>query len=107
MTVTGNDGSAAGAVVETTVEHPPTIAATIDGCRVSADAEDEGAVASMLVHWRTGPAASQERSVSMTNGPRAGTYVGDVAPGSRSWWVTAVDDRGNRAITPEQPVSNC
>jgi hypothetical protein len=107
VTITGNDGSAAGAVVETTVEHAPTIAATIEGCRVNVDAEDESAVASALVHWRPASPPGQERSVSMTNGPRAGTYLGDVSPGSRTWWVTAVDDRGNRAITPEQPVANC
>jgi len=30
-----------------------------------------------------------------------------VAATSTSWWVTAVDDRGNRALTQEEPVLSC
>ena len=38
VTVSGDDGSVAAALVETTVEHPPTVEATIDGCGIKATA---------------------------------------------------------------------
>ena len=108
VTAIGDDGSATGAVVETTVEHPPTLAASIEGCSVTATAEDQGSVTSVLLHWHeAGARPADERSVAMVPGGPPGSFTGAVAATSTSWWVTAVDDRGNRALTQEEPVLSC
>ncbi|MDQ1395563.1 MAG: hypothetical protein QOG64_822 [Acidimicrobiaceae bacterium] len=106
VTVSGDDGSATGAVVETTVEHSPAIAATVAGCRITANAEDEGAISSVLLHWRAPGAA--DLSIPMVVTAKPGVYTGALPSGSAGpWWVTAVDDRGNRAVGPTQAAPGC
>ena len=102
VTVQGDDGSTAGALVDSSVEHPPTLAASVDACAVQATAVDEGGCA--LGRSCTGappPAASgPRRSRWRAPGP-AGTYCRTLPAGDgpTSWWVTAVDGRGNRGQT--------
>ena len=102
VTITGDDGSAAAALVVSTVEHPPTLAATITGCVVKATADDETDVALVLLHWR-GAGSDDEHSRTMV-GPTSNPAVSATIPRDDApvtWWVTAVDGRGNRAATAE------
>jgi len=59
----------------------------------------------VLLHWRD---AKGERLAAMTAGP-ANDYTATLPrdPARQAWWVTAVDDRGNRAQTVDQPAPNC
>lgn len=99
--VSGDDGSAAVATVSGTVEHPPDLGAAADGCVVTADVEDEGDV-SLTLHWRVG---GVERTAAMT-APADAKALGSLPPGLAplTWWVSAVDGRGNQARTPDVVV---
>ncbi|HVM06148.1 MAG TPA: hypothetical protein VM242_13360 [Acidimicrobiales bacterium] len=95
--VEGHDGSAAAVTLTGTVEHPPDLGASAAGCRVSAVVEDEAEVA-LTLHARD--AAGVESRLPMTL-----TYMEATAdlPAGRplTWWVSAVDGRGNQARTPD------
>jgi hypothetical protein len=106
VTVQGDDGSAAGALVEASIEHPPTLAASITGCSVQATAVDEGDVRSVFLHWRT-QANTTDHVLQMVAAGPPDTYFGTVPAGDNptSWWVTAVDGRGNRGQTTEVAVT--
>lgn len=99
--VSGDDGSAAAAVLSGTVEHPPELGATADGCRVTAVSEDEGEVV-VTLHWldRSG----NQTTAPMT--PAGGGVVGSLPPGDGplTWWVAGVDGRGNQARTADVAV---
>ncbi len=103
MTVSGDDGSTAAAVVVTTVEHPPTLAATISACTVTATAEDETDVKTVFVHWRP-RGAPQDRVLPMTPSGPPGIYVVTMPPadGPTSWWVLP-STAAHRAETDENP----
>src|SRR5262249_31986751 len=106
VTVQGDDGSTAGALVEASVEHPPTVAASISGCSVQATAVDEGDIRSVFLHWRTQASAADHVLQMVAAGP-PDTYFGTLPAGDNptSWWVTAVDGRGNRGQTTEVGVA--
>jgi hypothetical protein len=105
LTVTGHDGSAVLVRVRGTVEHPPTVAAAAEGCTVTAQVEDESEVASVELRWRAPDGVDGSRPMRAVNGG----YRADVAAAGAParWWVTAVDGRGNRARSPEEPVTGC
>lgn len=95
--VGGEDGSTAVATVAGTVEHPPDLDAVAEGCRVTADVEDEGEVV-LTLHWRAG--SDPERTSAMS--PAADAKASGTLPSGPvplTWWVSAVDGRGNQART--------
>ena len=104
VTVTGDDGSTALVRVRGAVEHPPTVAADADGCTVTAQVEDESEIASVELRWRS-DGVDGNRPMVAANGGYRGEIAAVGAPAR--WWVTAVDGRGNRTRSPEEPVSGC
>jgi hypothetical protein len=104
LTFTGADGSTAAVTGTGTIERAPDVAAHRQGCEVFATAEDEGRVAAVVVHWRTGGPASAESSDGMQS-VEGGGYHDALPPNATSWWVTAADARGNISHTPEEPVT--
>ena len=101
LRVTGDDGSTAMAAVAGTVERPPDLGAVADGCTVTADVEDEGDVA-LTLHWRD---AAGDHSASMS-APAEGKSTGGLPPATPlTWWVNAVDGRGNQARTADVQLS--
>lgn len=103
--VSGEDGSAAAATLVGTVEHPPDLGATAVRCRVTAMVEDETEV-SLVLHARDGTGTETQRPMVVTDaGARADLPAGR-AP--LTWWVSAVDGRGNQARTADVVVpSGC
>jgi hypothetical protein len=104
VTFTGADGSSATATGAGTIERAPDVAAHRAGCEVFASAEDEGRVAAVTVHWRTGGPGPAESSDEMQPVPGGGYHDG-LPPTATVWWVTAADARGNVSHTPEEPVT--
>jgi hypothetical protein len=100
VTVSGDDGSAAAAVYETTIERPPDLATTTEGCVVRAAVEDASGIDSVFVRWTDG--ASESR-VTMT-GPSPYTATLPAAKPLR-WRVIAKDTRGNQSRSPENPLT--
>ena len=97
LRVEGDDGSAAAATLTGTVEHPPDLGAAADGCRVSAVVEDEAEVA--LTLHASDAAGTETRLPMALDGMHA---TADLPPGRPlTWWVSAVDGRGNQARTPD------
>jgi hypothetical protein len=103
LAVSADDGSTVLVHLRGSVEHPPTVAATADGCTVTAQVEDESEIASVELRWS--PAADGESGRPMP--AVANGYRATVPPTATTWWVTAVDGRGNRARSPEQAVTPC
>lgn len=97
LKVSGDDGSAAAAALAGTVERPPDLGASADGCRVTATAEDEGDVV-VTLHWRSDDA---ERSTVMVRDDKGDVADLPMRAGPLTWWVSAVDGRGNQARTPD------
>ncbi|HVM02441.1 MAG TPA: hypothetical protein VM263_07195 [Acidimicrobiales bacterium] len=98
--VEGDDGSAAAATLTGTVEHPPDLEASARGCVVTAVVEDEAEVA-LSLHVRD--AAGTETRTPMALAETAA--AGSLPPGRPlTWWVSAVDGRGNQARTPDVAV---
>lgn len=98
--VVGADGSTASARLVGTVEHPPDLGAAADGCRVTATAEDESEVA-LVLHWRA-PAGEGRAPMSPVAEGWAATLPAGAGP--LTWWVSAVDGRGNQARTADVAV---
>ncbi|MGH9281676.1 MAG: hypothetical protein ACRD0S_01935, partial [Acidimicrobiales bacterium] len=98
--VSGDDGSAAAVTLGGTVERPPDLGATADGCRVTAVAEDESDVA-LTLHWRW---AGGEQTSSMVVDETG--QIAELPEGTPLvWWVSARDGRGNQARTPDVAVA--
>ncbi|HZQ26780.1 MAG TPA: hypothetical protein VFA94_03675 [Acidimicrobiales bacterium] len=106
VTFTADNGDTLGLVGAGTIEHPPDLAARRTRCSVVARAEDEGKVASVMLHWRE---ARVERTIDLAGDQQSQDYRGALPPTATSWWVTAVDARGNVASTPEErlPTPAC
>jgi hypothetical protein len=104
LTFSGADGSTATVTGSGTIERAPDVAAHRTGCEVTASAEDEGRVAAVILHWRTGAADSAESSDEMRPVPTGGYHDG-LPPTATAWWVTAADARGNVSHTPVEPVT--
>jgi len=95
--VAGGEGSAAATTLTGTVEHPPDLGATVQGCRVTAVVEDETEVA-LTLHARD--AGGAETRTAMAVADMAASA--DLPPGRPlTWWVSAVDGRGNQARTAD------
>ncbi|MCU1462269.1 MAG: hypothetical protein JWO37_2344 [Acidimicrobiales bacterium] len=111
LQLTGDDGSATAIPVNGQVEHPPTLAAQLDGCTVRARAEDEDGVASVTVHWADPAERSSPMAADAGPGARAGGYVAVLpnAPRPLRWSVSATDGRGNvtRTADREIPSGTC
>lgn len=110
--ITGVDGSVGVVRVASTVERPPDVAASVDGCVVVASVEDEGQIRAVELH--RGEATDATSSVpgdASTMDPTSGGYAARVRSGPvpMVWWVTAVDARGNRSSTSPSslPVGAC
>jgi len=101
--VTGDDGSATMAAVAGTVEHPPDLGATAEGCRVTADVEDEGDVV-LTLHWRVNGMEATGSMSPPVDAKSTATLPPTLAP--LTWWVSAVDGRGNQARTPDVVVTS-
>jgi hypothetical protein len=93
VTVTASDGSATGAVVSGFVNRPPQVAASADGCRVTATIQDEDAVTSVVLHWPGGQTPME---------PADELYEAVLPAGTRSYYVSATDERGELARTFDQ-----
>jgi hypothetical protein len=115
-------------VVEVTaiVERPPLIGAldatpaalVRSGCvgtatsALSAPVAEESGLSSAAAHWRpAGTRGGADHTVALTAGHDR--YIGQLGPfddaGPVTWWVEAVDTRGNHSRSPDQTltVSNC
>ncbi|HVF33005.1 MAG TPA: hypothetical protein VM933_08210 [Acidimicrobiales bacterium] len=111
--ITGRDGSATVVRVATTIERPPDLAATAEGCDVRAMVEDEGEVAAVQLHWFDPPGTPGGRPTERISAMSAGDagWLGRLPGGflPLTWWVTAVDARGNGARTADGvlPAATC
>jgi hypothetical protein len=119
LQISGQDGSATVVRVETDVEHPPDVAATVDACTVSAVVEDEGELGAVELHWneptdggavggtvaggRTGSAQGRVAEHIVPMAPMTSGYTGQLPslPSSIPWWIVAADARGNRSRTAD------
>jgi hypothetical protein len=104
LTITGDDGSAAALRVEATVNHPPQVGATVDGCTVTATADDDDGIASVRLHW-TDP--SGEQAIDLLKGPTGYSAALPQRPTPITWWVVAADTKGNQARTSNQIATAC
>lgn len=93
--ITGAEGSVTLIRVTTTVERPPDVAATADGCAVTVTVEDEGQIRTVELH---------EGAATTPLPPTSDGYAGRLRNSSipTFWSVTAVDARGNRTRTPDR-----
>ncbi|HET9443299.1 MAG TPA: hypothetical protein VFO65_08240, partial [Acidimicrobiales bacterium] len=98
--ITGTDGSATQVRVATRVEHAPDLAVSRRGCDVVALVEDEAGVEHVALHWR----GSVEGSAPLV--VRRPGFVGRLPAGAAelTWWVVAVDARGNEARSGDAAV---
>lgn len=105
--ITGVDGSVTVVRLASTIERPPDVAASADGCVVVASVEDEGEIRAVELHraeaaGRTPLGVSDVSAMDPTNGGYARRIQSGNVP--MAWWVTAVDARGNVSTTPESPL---
>jgi hypothetical protein len=103
LAVSGDDGSTVLVHMRGSVEHPPTVAATADACTVTAQVQDESEIASVELRWSPPVDGESGRPMPAV----ASGYRATLPSTAATWWVTAVDGRGNRARSPEQPVASC
>lgn len=105
LTVTTSAGGVTTAEIGWTLENPPDLSAVADGCAVDVHVVEEGELASLVLHWRD----STEHEQPIT--PSADGYRVELKPEGQdiTYWVTAVDGRGNQARTADQviPVGAC
>ncbi|MGH9178955.1 MAG: hypothetical protein ACRD0N_10430, partial [Acidimicrobiales bacterium] len=98
--VSGDDGSAAAVRVGGTVERPPDLGASADGCTVTAVVEDESDVV-LTLHWRW---AGGEQASSMVVADTR--HIAELPEGTPlAWWVSARDGRGNQARTTDVTIA--
>ncbi len=100
--ITGAEGSVTLIRLTTTVERPPDVAATADGCAVTVTVEDEGQIRTVELH---------EGAATTPLPPTSDGYAGRLRNLSipTFWSVTAVDARGNKTRTPDRllPANTC
>ncbi len=107
LTFAGDGGESAVVRVTSAIERPPDLSASAEGCTASAAVEDESEIAAVLLHWRerSGPnGTTVEKTAPMAPSAPGDGYAGRLPaePYPLSWWVSAVDARGNLAKTTEQ-----
>lgn len=100
LTITTSAGGAMTHEIAWTLERAPDLDATAQGCAVDVHVVEEGDLASFVLHWHDGV----EHSVDITNG--ADGYQAQLTPEGRpiTFWVTAVDARGNQSRTADQVI---
>jgi hypothetical protein len=100
LTVTTSLGGAMSRDVAFALEHAPDLDATAQGCEVDVHVVEQGQLTSLVLHWRD----TEEHTSDIAQTPDG--YRAQLAPGPQplTWWVTAVDDRGNEARTPDQVI---
>ena len=101
ITVTGSDGSTAGATFAGTLERPPEVSASQQDCLVTASVEDDGRVARVTLKWEG--SVNGKRTLLQ----RGETWVGDLPAEdvALTWYVEAADDRGNTARSEAQELA--
>jgi hypothetical protein len=98
--VSGDDGSAAAVQVGGTVERPPDLGASADGCTVTAVVEDESDVV-LTLHWRWGGGEQTSSMVVADTG-----HMAELPEGTPlTWWVSARDGRNNQARTIDVAIA--
>jgi hypothetical protein len=100
VTVSTGSGASAAQEVRFTVERAPDLDATANGCTVAVNVVEEGKLTSLVLHWRD----TADHEVDLTEGPNG--FQAALAPNGVpvTYWVTAVDDRGNQARTADQTI---
>jgi hypothetical protein len=100
LTITTSAGGALSREVVWTLEHAPDVDATAQGCAVDVHVVEQGQLASLVLHWRD----TAEHTADIAQSPDG--YHAQLAPEGQplTWWVTATDDRGNQAQTPDQII---
>lgn len=100
LTITTSSGGAMSREIAWTLEHAPDLDATAQGCAVDVHVVEQGQLASLVLHWRD----SAEHTADIAQS--ADGYHAQLAAEAQpiTWWVTAVDDRGNQAQTPDQII---
>ena len=100
LTITTSLGGALSRDVQWTIEHAPDVDATAQGCEVDVHVVEQGQITSLVLHWRD----TEEHAADIAQ--TADGYKAQLAPGPQplTWWVTAVDDRGNQAQTADQII---
>lgn len=103
LRVSGGDGSAAVIRVTTSVEHPPDVAATANGCDVAATVEDESDVQTVELHVLPVRHPAGAAGVTLAMSPAGDGFGGHLPNAAEAtiWWVKAVDARGNAGRTAE------
>lgn len=105
ITVSGDDGSTAGATYAGTFERPPEVSASREDCLAAAVIEDDGHVNAVTLHWEGG--VTGQRSMVQRGDAWVGALPSEDA--AITWYVEATDDRGNTARSPshELPAATC
>ena len=105
ITVSGDDGSTAGATYAGTFERPPEVSAARQDCLATAIVEDDGHVTQVTLRWEGG--VSGQRAMVQRGDSWAGALPS--ADTAVTWFVEATDDRGNTARSPsaELPAGAC
>lgn len=101
VTFTTASGASTAEEVTWTLEHPPDLDANANGCAVDVNVEEEGKLTSLVLHWRD----TVEHMVDITDGSDG--YEAELTPNGApiTYWVTAVDDRGNESRTVDQVIA--
>ncbi|MEY2417769.1 MAG: hypothetical protein QOG90_449 [Actinomycetota bacterium] len=102
LTVTTSSGGAMSRDLAWSLEHAPDLDATAQGCEVDVHVVEQGQLTSLVLHWRDATEHATDIAQS------ADGYKAQLAPEGQpiTWWVTAVDDRGNQAQTPDQIIQS-
>jgi hypothetical protein len=100
LTITTSTGGAMSRDVAWTFEHAPDLDATAQACAIDVHVVEEGQLASLVLHWRD----TEEHTADIAQSPDG--YHAQLAPEGEPivWWVTAADDRGNTAQTPDRII---
>jgi hypothetical protein len=72
---------------------------------VTATAEDEAAVAAVVLHWRNREDGA-EQTKRMAESEQGYMAPLPSTPAAVAWWVTATDSRGNQAKTPDAALAS-
>ena len=100
LTITTSTGGATSLDFNWSLEHPPDLDAIANGCAVDVHVVEQGQLASIVLHWRD----TAEHEADIAQSPDG--YHAQLTPEGQTvtWWVTATDDRGNQAQTPDQMI---
>jgi hypothetical protein len=100
LTITTSIGGALSREVTWTLEHAPDLDATAEGCAVDVHVVEQGQLTSLVLHWRD--ATEHESDIAQSPDGYHAQLASEAEP--ITWWVTATDDRGNTAQTPDRII---